>query len=223
MAVYQLELIAQDVRVALDRNASSATLREIKDLDTLTVDEIIKSKVVEAVKRVHSIAPVHLLDGGYHFGKDEYKDVDIAVYWNDDDSCSGYVVLPDDFMRFVVFKMSDWARAVFACLTTDDVEYEKQSSPFKGVRGTAQNPKCFISVRAGGSRILEFYSCKSEDAWVVQAGYLPYPKVDNNQGIVICSKCYDAVVYTVAALVVTTFGDIEKSNIFNELAKSTLI
>lgn len=212
MTVYHLDEIARDVRIALDQNTTSGVLEEIGDVDTLTLNDIIKSKIVEAVKRVHSFAPPYLLDGGYNFGD--------AVYWMEHES--GWVLLPEDFMRFVVFEMNDWERAVFYAISMDDPEYSRQSSRFKGVRGTAQKPVCAISIRPEG-RILEFYSCKSKDAMVSRAVYLPYPKVDDEGGIEICERCYHAVVYMVASLVLTTFGEVDKSSAFNELAKSSLI
>lgn len=212
MTVYPLDKIAEDVRIALDQNMSSDALTEIGDVDTLALNDIIRSKIVEAVKRIHSEAPPYLLDGGYNFGD--------AVYWMDNES--GWVLLPEDFMRFVVFQMDDWSRPVFFANNTDDAEYDLQSSRFKGIRGTAQRPICFISIRPEG-RVLEFFSCKSEDAKVSRAVYLPYPQVDDYDSIEICQRCYDAVVYTTAALVLITFGDTDKSNVLNELAKSSLI
>lgn len=212
MTVYHLDEIAGDVRIALDQNTTSDVLKEIGDVDTLALNDIIKSKIIEAVKRVHSSAPPYLLDGGHNFGDE--------VYWQ---KCeSGWVLLPEDFMRFVVFQMSDWERAVFYPISVDDPEYEKQSSRFKGIRGTTQRPVCAISIRPEG-RVLEFYSCKSQDATVSRAVYLPYPQIDKYGAIEICQRCYDAVVYTIAALVLTTFGDVEKSSALNELAKSVLI
>lgn len=212
MAIYQLDKITKDIRTSLDQNMSSEALIEIGDVDTLALNDIIKSKIVEAVKRIHSEAPPHLLDGGHNFGD--------AVYWMEHES--GRVLLPEDFMRFVVFEMDDWERAVFTCSNTDDPEYEKQHSRFKGIRGTSQRPVCFISIRPEG-RVLEFYSCKSKNAKVSRGVYLPYPKVDDYGGIEICERCYAAVVYTAAALVLATYGDMDKSNLYNELAKSTLI
>ena len=207
MTVYHLDEIAKDVRIALDQNTTSDALREIGDVDTLSLNDIIKSKVVEAVKRIHSSAPPYLLDGGHNFGDE--------VYWQ---KCeSGWVLLPEDFMRFVVFQMSDWERAVFYPISVDDPEYKKQSSRFKGIRGTTQRPVCAISIRPEG-RVLEFYSCKSEDATVSRAVYLPYPQIDKYGAIEICQRCYDAVVYTIAALVLTTFGDVEKSSALNRIS-----
>ena len=64
MAVYQKNKIQEDVRTALDQNMNSDTLKIIGDVDTLALDDIIASKILEAVKRVHSSAPSYLLDGG---------------------------------------------------------------------------------------------------------------------------------------------------------------
>ena len=64
MAVYQIDKILEDVRVSLDMNQNSDTLIGINDDATLTINELIRSKIVEAVKRVHIIAPAYLLDFG---------------------------------------------------------------------------------------------------------------------------------------------------------------
>lgn len=215
MKVYPLDKITKDVRVALDQNMSSAALIEIGDVDTLSLDEIIRSKILDAVRRIHSDAPPHLIDGGYNFGD--------AVYWNDDGrENSGWVLLPEDFMRFVVFMMDDWERPAFSAIDVNNPLYARQSSRFKGIRGTPQKPVCAVSVRPEG-RVLEFFSCNSEEAHVSRAVYLPYPKIDKYGAVEICSRCYDAIVYTVAALTLMTYGDPDKGNLFNELAKSSLI
>lgn len=212
MRYYLLEDIVRDTRLILDLNLSSEILTEIGDVDTLSTDEVIRSKVVDAVKRVHCEAPAHLLDGGHNFGD--------AVYWKD--NVCGWVLLPEDFMRFVVFEMDDWACPVFVALDTDHPLYVRQSSRFHGLRGNPQRPLCFISVRPEG-RVLEFYSCKSQSALVSRGVYLPYPGIDANGGIEICMRCYDAVVYTTAALASTAFGDVQNSATFFDLAKSVLL
>ena len=211
MKSYFIDDILKDVRITLDMNSNSDTLEEFGDTDTLSINEIIKSKIIEGVKQIHSIAPPHLLDGGHIFGD--------AIYWGEMES--GWVLLPDDFMRFVVFQMSDWTRAVYHAIETSDPQYELQSAPYKGLRGTCNNPVCAIATRHEG-RVLEFYSCKDENATVKKALYIPYPKIEE-EAIDICEKCYKAVTYAIAALVLTVFGDSDKSNIYNELAKNALI
>lgn len=209
--IFQIDKIMQDVRICLDQNMESDALIESGDIDTLALDEIIKSKILEAIQRVHRDAPNYLLEGGHNFGD--------AVYWRELES--GWVLLPKDFLRLVVFEMDDWEQAVYQAISTDDPEYEKQHSRFKGIRGTAQRPVCAIGIRPEG-RVLEFYSCKSKNAQVSRAMYIPYPKIDEDNGVDICEHCYNAVVYTAAGLTLLTCGEVEKGNAVSELAQTFL-
>lgn len=209
--IYQLDKIMQDVRICLDQNMNSEPLIENGDMDTLALDGIIKSKIVEAIQRVHLEAPNYLLEGGHNFGD--------AVYWRDLES--GWVLLPDDFMRLVVFEMDDWEQAVYQAISTDDPEYEKQRSRFKGIRGTAQRPVCAIAIRPEG-KVLEFYSCKTTDAKVSRAMYLPYPRIDEDGGVDVCERCYNAVVYMTAGLVLSSLGESDRYQVMIELSKTYL-
>ena len=209
--IYKLTEIARDVRIAIDQNMTSEQLLATDDIETLSLEDIIRSKIVEAVRRVETAAPVHFLEEGHDFGD--------AVYWGDLES--GWVLLPDDFMRLIAFRMSDWERTVYAAISVDDPLYAKQSSRYKGIRGNVQKPVCAVVNRDEG-KALEFYSCNSEDAFVSRASYLPYPHIDEDDGIDISERCYTAVVYTVAALVLTTYGEADKASALTELAKSIL-
>lgn len=209
--IFQIDKIMQDVRICIDENMQSDALIESSDIDTLALDEIIKSKILEAIQRVHRDAPNYLLEGGHNFGD--------AVYWRELES--GWVLLPKDFLRLVVFEMDDWDQAVYQAISTDDPEYEKQHSRFKGIRGTAQRPVCAIAIRPEG-RVLEFYSCKSTDAKVSRAIYIPYPKIDEDGGVDISERCYNAVIYTAAGLTLLTCGETEKGNSVSELAQTFL-
>ena len=207
--VYKSSDIIRDVRVAIDQNMTSDRLIAGEDVETLSLDEIIGSKIVEGVRRVETWAPVHFLEEGHNFGD--------AVFWNELES--GWVLLPDDFMRLIAFRMSDWERTGYRAISAEDPQYAKQSSRYKGLRGTAQRPVCAIVNRAEG-KALEFYSCKSTDAQVTRASYIPYPCIDKNGGIDISEKCYPAVIYTVAALTLTTFGETNKATALTDLAKT---
>lgn len=209
--LYTVDKIQKDVRIALNMNEISDQLLNDGDVDTLMVDDLIKSKILEAVRRVENDAPSYLLENGHNFGD--------AVYWGDLES--GWVLLPLDFMRLVVFQMDDWERPVYTAISTDDPEYAKQSSRFKGIRGTAQKPVCAIAIRPEG-RVLEFYSCKTTDAQVSRAVYIPYPTIDEDNGVDISERCYMAVVYTIGALVYTTLGEADKASNFLETAKTFL-
>lgn len=60
--------------------------------------------------------------------------------------------------------------------------------------------------------MLEFYSCKSEEATLSKAVYIPYPSIDSDGGVDISGKCYDAVVYMCAGLAAMTCGEGERAN-----------
>lgn len=201
----------QDVRICLDQNMTSDALLELGDIDTLALDDIIRSKILEAVQRVHIDAPNYLLEGGHNFGD--------AVYWRELES--GWVLLPPDFLRLVVFEMDDWETAVYQAISTDDPEYEKQHSRFKGIRGTAQRPVCAVAIRPEG-RVLEFYSCKSNAAQVSRAMYIPYPTIDEDGGVDICERCYGSVVYQVAGLTLVSCGEPDKAKLFFERSQTLL-
>ena len=209
--VYNIHDVMRDVRICLDQNMTSEQLLQDDDVDTLALDDIVRSKILEAVVRVHTNAPTYLLEQGHNFGD--------AVYWGDLES--GWVLLPQDFMRLIVFEMSAWEAAVYTAISTTDPEYELQRQRIKALRGTAQKPVCAIATRPEG-RVLEFYSCKSEDAYVRRAQYLPYPKIDKDEGIDICERCDTGVIYAAASLVLLTLGEAEKSSALSEISQTSL-
>ncbi|MBD5201797.1 MAG: hypothetical protein HDS81_00565 [Bacteroidales bacterium] len=209
--LYNVTEIMRDVRVAMDQNDIDAQLIAENDTDTLELNEIIESKIIQGVRLVHEAAPARLLEEGHSFGDE--------LYW--DGRESGHVLLPDDFMRLVAFRMSDWERTVYSAITPADPRYARQSSRLKGIRGNPQKPVAVIVNRAEG-KALEFYSCKSEDAQVATATYLPYPIIDSDGGIDISERCYEAVIYTIAGLVAATYGDAQKAAAMNETAKGLI-
>lgn len=209
--ICQLAEIARDVRVALDQNMTSEQLLALDDIDTLSLEEIIESKMVEAVRRVESSVPLSMLDSGHNFGE-------VGLFW--DNYESGFVILPNDFMRLIAFKMSDWERVVTQAITEDSPLYAKQSSRYKGIRGNYQKPVVAIVNRPEG-RVLEFYSCKDNLAEVVKGVYRPYPKIEDG-AIEISERCYMAVIYTIAGLVLLTYGEADKASALIELSKSVV-
>lgn len=222
--IYQVDNILQDVRICLDENNVSAALISSGDIDTLSLNDIIRSKIVEAVDSVHKVAPYYLLEGGHDIidaqsGGLVGSNYGIAIHWGDLES--GWILLPSDFLRLVVFEMSDWERAVYEVISTADIDYAKQRSRFKGLRGTVQKPVCVLAMRPEG-KVLEFYSCKSENATVSRAQYIPYAEIDNNGGVDISERCYKAVVYTIAGLSLLSCGEAQKAALFTETSKTFL-
>lgn len=195
---YQVADIVKDVRVCLDQNMVSDALAGIGDVDTLALDEIIESKIVNAAMAIESQAPVTMLDSGRAFGD--------SIGWDSEAGYgSGHIHLPDDFLRLLTFQMSDWDYAVTQAITEDDPLYAQQRSRFGGVRGNPQKPIVAITQQPIGL-VLEFYSCTSGDAWVKRARYIPIPRIRNGK-IELCEKLKPAIEYYTAYLAALSISD----------------
>ena len=210
--IYQMLTIKHDVRVCLDENLTTTALQGIADQETLSLDDLIVSKVLEAVKQAHNDAPYYMLEG-----KDFSSE---SVTWNTNDT-SGVISLPVDFMRLVMFEMSDWERPVYTAISTLSPEYSKQKSRHKGIRGNAERPVVAIGMQPAG-RTLEFYASKTNQATISRALYMPIPVIDINDGVDISEQCYQAVLYMTAGLVKATMGETEAAKLFFELYKNNI-
>ena len=203
--------MARAVRVAIDMNKGDEPLIMEGDTDTLTFDEIIYAKLADAVRLVETEAPLFMLESGHDFGECD-------TYIGEDGK--GFIILPNDFMRLISFRMSDWRRTVYEAISESDPQYALQSSRFKGICGNPEKPVVAI-VRRSEGKVLEFYSCKTEEASVAQATYLPIPKIDRDGGIDVAEDCYRAAVYRAASLALASVGD-QLSTTMLEISKSYL-
>lgn len=215
MSTYSVTSLKQDIRIALDQNMVSTQLFNTSDIDTLSLDDVIGSKIVDAVRFVEATAPYYLLDAGAAFPSE-------TVTW---DSQAGYgpgsVPLPSDFLRLVCFKMSDWDHPVFNPILETDPLYAVQRSRFGGVRGNPQKPVVAIVARSGG-QVLEFYSCAADsNASVAQAQYIKMPAISSGN-IDICAKLYSAAVYYAAYLTARAIGEADKAQALIDACNSLM-
>lgn len=195
---YTVSDLIAEVRVVMDRNNTSAPLLAEGDIDTLTIEEIIEASLPRAARIIEGNAPHHLIDSGKPFGQ--------SISWESRRGIgSGSIHLPDDYLRLVVFQMSDWSRPVTETISEDDDEYAVQRSRY-GVKGNPQRPVVAVVQQPIGL-VLEFYSCEAGDkAYVKRARYLPIPKVRKGK-IELCEKLKDAVVYYTGYLAYLSLGD----------------
>ncbi len=208
--IVQAEEMAKAVRVAIDMNKGDEPLFVEGDTDTLTLDEIIMAKLADAVRLVEMEAPATMLESGHDFGDN--------IFIGEDGK--GFVILPEDFMRLISFRMSDWKRTVFEAISENDSQYALQSSKWKGICGNPEKPVCAI-VRRSEGKVLEFYSCNDNTAFVTQATYVPIPRIDIDGGIDVAENCYRAAIYRAASLALASIGD-QLSTTMLEISKSLL-
>lgn len=213
--LFDVAEIVRDVRIALDQNNNSQPLLDTDDIDTLSLNELIESKIADAARVVILNVPNYLLEGGENLAD--------SVDWDDEiGKGSGRIHLPDNFLRLVSFKMSDWSRSVSTAITDDHPLYALQSSRYPGIRGCPQDPIVAIVTQPIG-QVLEFYSCTGgEHVYIQRARYIPIPKIVD--GFVdICEKLRPATIYYTASLVAQTIGHADLAanllNISNELQK----
>ncbi len=218
--VFKVRDIVRDVKVAIDQNAESGELAVLRDPETLELDELIGSKVEEAAGMVMAVAPVHVLDTALS----DFSTEDL--FWNAEVSPgatrSARVVLPDDFLRLVRFRMSDWERPVTEVITPEDPVYARQFSRFGGLRGCPQKPVCAVSRQSSGI-VMEIFSCRDDRAEVADALYVRIPRVDRDGGIDIPERCYRAMVYQTAALTLSSLGDGNLASVMGETSKQMMI
>lgn len=212
---YDVSKLLKDVRIAIDQNEVGEQLISVSDIETLALDEIITNKIVDAVSSVEKSAPIYLLDGGENFAKN--------IGWKQAVGIGmGYTILPDDFMRLLTFQMSDWVRPVHETITEDSPLYAIQSSRYPGIKGCPQKPICALVLYPIG-RVLEFYSCiDGQNVFVRRARYLPYPSLEDGK-VMICEKCYRAVVYYLAGLVCSSYGGKDQAELLFEISKGLLV
>lgn len=195
---YLVDEIKQEVRTVLDRNSVSTSLAGLDDIDTLSIDDMIEYAIEDAARIVECNAPSHLLDKGCLLAT--------QIGWDKEKGKgSGYVPLPDDFMRLISFQMSDWDYPVTEAITEEDYRYALQRSPITGLRGNPQRPVVAITKWPIGL-VLEFFSCNAgANVSVKRARYIPIPKIkDNDSGakqIDLCEKLKSSIVYYTAYLV----------------------
>lgn len=212
---YNVSELVKDVRIAIEQNEVGDQLINVSDMETLTLDQTIINKIVDAVSSVEKSAPVHLLDSGEPFAKNLGWKQAVGIGM-------GYTILPDDFMRLLTFQMSDWGRPVNGVITEDSPLYAMQASRYPGVRGCPQKPVCALVLYPIGY-VLEFYSCvEGKNVFVRRARYLPYPSLQGNT-VKICEKCYRSVVYYLAGLVCSSYGAKEQADLFFGISKDLLV
>ena len=91
------------VRVTLDENQVESEYLAT-GTDNMELDELIRAKLAVAVRSVIEMCPSQLLDA-------ESLDL-VSVKPVDAGNGCGYILLPDDFLRLVSFKLKSWNRAV---------------------------------------------------------------------------------------------------------------
>lgn len=215
MSKYLASDIIREVRIAIDQNMSSAPMAMLADVDTLSLEDIISSHVPTAARLVEQDAPIHMIGAGEPFAASIGWEGSVGVG-------SGRILLPDDFLRLVTFKMSDWSYAVNTAIEETDALYVQQGSRYGGIRGNPQRPVVAVLHEAKGL-MLQFWSCSAgADVKVTRARYIPIPKVGSDGMIAISDKLRAAVVYKAAYLTALSTTNADLATAMNTMCNELM-
>lgn len=193
--------LMREVRIALDINNNPERLLREEDIDTLTEEEIIRSRILQAALIVSREAPLHLVGIGSDLSES-------PIVWDSRQRGrgSGRILLPEDFLRLITFKMSDWSYPLNNILPQSDPRIQMQRSKFVGIQGSPSRPILTLEQDAHGTWLVFHSSREGESVFIQQARYLPIPKIVDNE-LNINEKLIPALVHSTASLVAMSFGE----------------
>lgn len=170
-----VEDVVKQVRICLDQNMTSKALADLGDVDTLSLDDLIRSKIEDAALSVVLAAPVFMLD-----------DVSVPI-GNENFSIepefphAGIVELPDDYARLVMLKLSGWQYPIYEVLPPHTSLYAQANSGFN-VFGTKDRPVVFLvptrpTQYSKRGRRLEVYCASNRGDTIENCLYVQKPKM----------------------------------------------
>ena len=196
---YPLSQIIRDVRVLLDLDADEPPLIPPVCTGALTIGEKIRAMVEWGARQVIEEAPAsQLQEAGPLKGR---------LAWHDAPGVGmALLLLPDDFLRLVAIRLSDWHRDA-RIITDTDAEYLWQSSRFPAIRGNPQRPVAVIVGTPMGKAVELYCSYAGSEVVLSKALYQPLPRI-SHEHILLPSPLYYDIIGRIASLVRQTFTNI---------------
>lgn len=156
--LYPTADIIADVKVALDQNQTENQIIDQED-NTLELGEIIHQKILHAARHLLETSDVSVIDGKTCYIKkldgsgqpdnpdwpDPEPDGQIIQLYEDTETTYGdlsvwVMEMPDDYLRLLSLRMSDWKRGVHATIPYESAEYSQLRSGFIGITGNPERP-----------------------------------------------------------------------------------
>lgn len=214
MADYSIEELIRDVRVCLDENAQQSALLASAEY-TLQLDDIIKSKIPEALDAVLLNAPNDLLGDGSEIpaGSAELgvRSAELGVV---------RLSRPADFLKLVAIKMPDWANEVTTVINPESDLYKQQQSRYSGLRGSPERP-VVAEVHSATGRVFELYT--SHYKTPEYARYIKRYSMSSGSVVSLPNvSLYRPVIYQIAGLVCVTYKDMNQAQALFDIANGLL-
>lgn len=212
---YVVANLVKEVKVVLDQNMDSSTLQGLQDVDTLSLEEIIKDRLVDAARIVELSAAHDLLGEGKIVSPNSLVPGEIPEYLVASKTFAytspavtvsyGEIELPSDYLRLVSLHVNGLPLAAIEAISETDPRYTRLYSRYAGIRGTWQRPVVVVSHNENGEHVLKVFPHGTNNR-VITYAYVPLPAivtVETVEKINICERLKDAIVYYTAFLVAT--------------------
>lgn len=208
MKDYELTYIIGRVRNILDQNMDTDSMSGFGDAETLELDEVITEQICAGAQMVELAAPHEMLGNGVDFRSSIGK-IQVAsdgMY---------FIPLPKDFLRIVYFRMNDWNVGIEDFHRIGSAEYYRNHSRYRSVSSSPYRPIAVLLPRdtGDGKMAVEVRSTGlvADGKLAVNNGmYIPKPTITEN-GVKLCSKLEDPIMYAIASLVANSFGAVQQS------------
>lgn len=169
--------------------------------DSEALDTVIRSKILDALAFVNGNADRELLS----------PDMVLTEGLTVDGDMTGYVSLPDDFLRLVYARLSSWVVAVDEPVLWTDRQYMMLHDRY--ATGSWERPVVALS-RKGSRKVLELYKAKSgEDT--LDAAIMTVPKITDD-AVEISDLLGVALIYYITGLTLLTLKDAHADAMFNQ-------
>lgn len=227
------EDIMERVRVLLDQNETQAELLDT-DVDQLTLDDLIRSRIETAALDVALNAPPYMVEEcavcdpvtGSRDTPPEVSAWHTRVLGDGTEVAWGCIQLTEAAVRFIRLRMSDWEREANEndAVADNTPEYARQmTSKWLGVIGNAQNPVVCVRGDKSAGKVLEFFTCTSRDAVVEDMSVLFRPSLsEDGTSLTFPRGLVEPLCQTVAGMVLDVLGKGDLSKTYYEAAKELM-
>ena len=209
-----VEELIKKVRITMDENSSSSRLAEIKDIDSLQLDELIRESIVAGVKYIHSNADVTELT------EDVTEDASTSSVEEEmvgTDKHIQYIDCPSDFHVLSSIKMSRWKKPVRILSSLNNVNEDIELCPYYGIGSDQESPAVYLTER-NDKRVFMACSCDEEGSSLETFRYLPIPSIKEGN-IKIIKGREDDCAYAIAYNVFMSLGDSSMASAMAEKIK----
>lgn len=185
--------LVNKVKVRIDEIAPADTpLVDVGVADESPIDIIVDSLLDESAVEVLLKAPFNRLDITQGANS-------VSVVKDSKITSIGIIKVPQDFLRLVSFKMSDWQRSVTNLSIKGDIISQRQSN--KHLRAGIARPVGVLSKNESGV-IIEYYSTFEQEHQVIDFLYVAKKTAEQ----ITDSQMIEALCWICAGKVLSVFG-----------------